>query len=784
MKEEMRAAKRTLALTGTITFPTGTETALADILSYTVEEGADGALMPGAVLSAQYTLELANDQMQWRAEMPIIGSTVQMALNGSPFGVFEVNAVSARERSGRIVFSGNDSAASELSGAFADSLAYPATLREIWLHAIAQTRYGWSGDVPNGDGIVDTPPDWGEISLRGALGRIAQAAGCFVRVNRSGALELVKCAGAAADTLNADDYFTLEEGFDTFGPVQAVSIVPAGAETAIRFGAETGDALWIQENPLFMAESVHLNALAQGLVGALSGLAWTRCALTWRGSPDIQIGTRICIADTRGQTRECLVSRQTLRFENGFSSEIECAVPDNDTSGVPRAITPEGNVNADRLVGTVNGGLLRAGSVVTQALAAGSVTAEKLAAGSVYADAVQAGAITADKIATGALTAEEIRAVTAHLEKVVSGETVTDELYAALVRACALAVRSITANNIQTDALGAALAEFASLAATAGKFDLAAVQNLLSDALILKSGVASSMQIENLAVTGANLLNATVDRLILKGEDGLYYRIVIAADGEMAAETVTVSDDEAAKGETADGRKIAETAENIAQLNAQTVQAQEAVLRTIFAECLSAGKITAIEAVMASACVPSLSVTSLKALGSGIDISANQAITLMVQDVNAVSEAAETATTKAENALEEIGDTQETVNAVKTDMEELTGQTSDIQNRLALTQEGLSVVQTAEADLSGRMQTIESGVHIRGAAVEIYTSESAYRNILTNDGWKITENGAAVIQCAETKLTAPRVQVTDALILGGLALRAGADGHVRVLKYN
>ena len=784
MNEAMRAAQRTLALTGSITFPTGVSATLEDILCAIIEEGADGALTPGAVLSAQYTVEIANDKGQWRTEQAIVGSTVQLFLNGDPLGVFQVNAVCAQERSGKIALSGNDSVASELSGTFVDSLSYPATLQEVWMHGISQTRYTWSGVVPNGESIIDSAPEWGNISLRGALGRIAQAAGCFVRVNRLGALELVKCAGDVFDVLNADDYFALEEGFDAFGPVEAVSIVPVGAETAIRYGSQTGDALQIRDNPLFIAESPHLNALAEGLLETLSTLSWTRCALTWRGDPAIQIGARICILDTGGKKRECLVSRQTLRFEKGFSSVIECAIPNSDSSGVPRAITPEGGVNADRLIGRVDGGLLRAGTVVSRALAAGSVTAEKLAAGSVCAESIQAGAVTADKIASGALTAEEIRAVTAHLEDVVSRETVTDKLYAALIRAHLMAVKHITAQNIQTDALGAALAEFVELTARVGKFDLAAAENLLSGALILKSGVADSMTIENLAVTGANLLNATVDRLILKGEDGLYYRICIGSNGVVSSETVEVAADEAKQGETADGRRIVETSANIVALNAQTVRAQEAVLSAIFTECLTAGKITAGEAVLASASVPALCVASMKALGNGIDISANEAIAMTVQSVDAVSEAAETATTRAENALKEISEAQEKMEALQSGFDEMQLNNTQIQNQLALTKEGLRVVQSAEMDLDGRIRTIESGVHMRGAAVEIYTSESAYRNILTNDGWRITENGAAVIACAETKLTAPRVQVTDALILGGIAMKTGADGHTRMLKYN
>ena len=47
----------------------------------------------------------------------------------------------------------------------------------------------------------------------------------------------------------------------------------------------------------------------------------------------------------------------------------------------------------------------------------------------------------------------------------------------------------------------------------------------------------------------------------------------------------------------------------------------------------------------------------------------------------------------------------------------------------------------------------------------------------------ISEDGAPIITCAETKLTAPRITVSDAFIIGGLAWKSGEDKHVRLLKY-
>ena len=788
MNDEMRAPMRAIGVSGTIVFPTGVQAELADILSVLIEEGADGALLPGAVLSARYTVLVANDSGQWReggsirGARPLVGSTIQLFIAAGekklPLGVFQVDSVRAQERSGSVVFSGSDSIASELGEAFQDALAYPKTLQQVWEHWLSRTRYEFAGTIPNGDAIIDSAPDWNGASLRSAAGMIAQAAGCFVRVNRSGSLEMVKCAGDSVGALTGDDYFSLEEGFDGFGPIQALSIVPADAETATRFGSETGDALEIDGNPLMTAGGAHFSALAEGLLSQLTGLEWTRASFVWRGDPALEVGMRVTLTDTYGAARECAITRQTLRFDGGFSATVQCEIPQTDTSGVPRAITPEGGVNADRLVGAVDGGLLRAGTVVARALAAGSVTAEKIASG----------AITADKIAAGALTAEEIRALTAHLEKVAAEELTADALYAALAKVQALAADSITADTIQTDALAAALGRFVSLYAGTGEFDLATIQNLLSNALILQEGIADSMMITNLAVTSANLLNATIDKLVLKGSDGKYYRVFIGADGTIQTEEVTVTDGEIEAGETGDGRQIVATTANVGSLNATTVKASQAIIGTIFTESLTAGKITANEALIASMTAPLIYTTAITALGNSLDLSANESIRLTVQgvrdDIDEVSGATETALGLAEVAQESADNAQETANGAQESANQANERAGALETQLTLTQEGLSIVRTETIPgLEGRVETIESGVHIEGSEIGIYTSDSPFRNTITNNGWVISEDGAPIITCAETKLTAPRITVSDAFIIGGLAWKPGEDKHVRLLKY-
>ena len=275
MNPNMLSPARTLSVSARLTFPTGTVAELdgGDILNFTIEEGADSALLPGAVLSSEVTLELANDAGQWnyggsiRGERPLVGATVALFLcadtDALPCGVFIITSVRAQERSGKICLSGADSIPQELSLPFQDDLVYPATLESLWRHLVGQTRYVWSGSLPNGSAIVDAPPNWNGASLRRAAGWIAQAAGCFVRVDREGNLQILPCLGGEIHALTPEAYMSYTDGCASYGPVEALQVTPAGAEDSLTVsdGDGTGKTLSIQGNPLYQSEAPNLNAL-------------------------------------------------------------------------------------------------------------------------------------------------------------------------------------------------------------------------------------------------------------------------------------------------------------------------------------------------------------------------------------------------------------------------------------------------------------------------------------------------------------------------------------------
>ena len=561
------------------------------------------------------------------------------------------------------------------------------------------------------------------------------------------------------------------------------------------------------------------------------------------------------------------------------------------------------------------------------------LVADEITADQLYVDLAKLAVaqITAANIENANINWAEIKDLNAEIAKIAAAQiedaTITSaqisDLNAEVAKIAEAKIKEATIDAAQIDNLAAIIAKAVHLEVQTGNFTLAEIKNLLSNALILQEGIADSMMITNLAVTSANLLNATIDKLVLKGSDGKYYRVFIGADGTIQTEEVTVTEGEIAAGETGDGRQIVATTANVGSLNATTVKASQAIIGTIFTESLTAGKITANEALIASMTAPLIYTTAITALGNSLDLSANESIRLTVgsslatatveyalsdsrteapttgwsatapewtdgkymwqrttwtkrdgtktvsdptciagatgakgedgtgiasvtaeyylstskdeptggewletpptwttgkymwtrtkityknpsstettepvcdstweitnglkDDIDAVSNAAETALGLAEVAQDAANGAQETANGAQESANQANERASILETQLTLTQEGLSIVRTETIPgLEGRVETIESGVHIAGSEIGIYTSDSPFRNTITNNGWVISEDGAPIITCAETKLTAPRVMVSDAFIIGGLAWKPGEDKHVRLLKY-
>lgn len=358
---------------------------------------------------------------------------------------------------------------------------------------------------------------------------------------------------------------------------------------------------------------------------------------------------------------DCLLDRMV-------SVEIGSVGKTLANTGITSWQIPNGFSGSKIAGGTISGGALQsdiisvrhmqAESINTEALQAACVTAVKIAAGAIEATHISVEAIDAVLANIDAAVIEkaeidwaEIASLSAEIANIAKAQITEANINQANINWANIANLTATVSNIanaiiedatissaQIDDLNAVVAEIIHAQVATGDFSLAEIENLLASAFILEQGSANSMMIKNLVVTDANLLNATIGKLIMPGDDGKYYEVTIGSDGSISTSEVTVTDGEISAGQTDDGRQIVTTTINADSINGSNVTAQQAILGTILTTALTAGKITAGEALLSSAVIPTLYTTSIQSIGNSLTFESNEMIQSIVSDVNSNAE--------------------------------------------------------------------------------------------------------------------------------------------------
>lgn len=231
-------------------------------------------------------------------------------------------------------------------------------------------------------------------------------------------------------------------------------------------------------------------------------------------------------------------------------------------SGVSGSKIAEGTIGGSTLASSaISARHIQAESIGTTALVAESVTSEKIAAG----------AITADKIAAGAITAEKITAGSIDADKITAGAITADKIAAGSITAQKIAANTIEANNIKTGTITA-------------------------ESGIIANGAIGTAQIADGSITEAKVvsLNAdviktgtlSVERLILKGEDGLFRAINATDEGLTSTQLSEEQYQNAISGTVLVARSI--TADKIA---AKSITSNEILAGTITASLLNVNDI-------------------------------------------------------------------------------------------------------------------------------------------------------------------------------------------------
>lgn len=372
---------------------------------------------------------------------------------------------------------------------------------------------------------------------------------------------------------------------------------------------------------------------------------------------------------------------------------------------------------------------------------------------------------------------ELARITQAEIGKVKIGAAQIQDLKAQVAQIVTAVIQTAVIDWAQIEELKAAIIEVLHAEIQVGTFTLAEVENLLAEALVLKKGTAESMYITNLAVTSANLLSAMLGKLVLKGEDGKYYQVMIGADGTIHTQEVQPSEAEIEAGETESGQGIVDTSANFADLTAQNIKGNEAIFQTILAQSLTAGKLTAGEAMIASATIPTLYATSIQAIGNSLDLSANESISLIVggnvQALEGLIYDAQEQLGDIESALGNKAD-QETVLRLSTELTQTAQGITAVINRV-------ETVESENAEVGEILAAYQLTFRIDASGVTIGKSNSDFDVRIDNEKLSFRENGQEIAYVSNSQLFITAAEITQSLTIGNYRFSRMEDGSLALL---
>ena len=235
-------------------------------------------------------------------------------------------------------------------------------------------------------------------------------------------------------------------------------------------------------------------------------------------------------------------------------------------------------------VPSVDGSNIRLQSITVGALADGSVTGTNLQDNIISAGKIIAGSVTTEKLSAGAVTADKIGA------------------------------NEVTAAKLAADVFQAVDAEIQSANIGYAQIKDADIQNLIT-----KDAIADRYFIQKLMVQNLQVIEQTVQNLVVKASNGNYYRLDVNENtGAVTPTQVTVTAGEISAGVTASGRSIIDTDILAADLSATNIKGANALIDRITASRLDVAELFARQA----------TISQLNA----VDISSNESLQIQAQN--------------------------------------------------------------------------------------------------------------------------------------------------------
>lgn len=230
-----------------------------------------------------------------------------------PMGIFRIDTPSKEKLT--VTLSGYDKM-NNFEANYISEIAYPATLLQIAQEIATKAGVELANtDFINSNYILLNKPLLDNITLRQAIGYVAELACGFAKINRNGKLE-IRTLSDSYIQISGSNAYSFKNSESKYGSINKVVINSFGYTASRGVGNNT---FTIQDNPFAQVP----NELIEGIYNKLNGFEYMPFEATWQGNPCMDVGDKIIIIDKQNMSYNSIVTHNKFKYTNGLKSDTK-----------------------------------------------------------------------------------------------------------------------------------------------------------------------------------------------------------------------------------------------------------------------------------------------------------------------------------------------------------------------------------------------------------------------------------------------------------------------------
>ena len=323
--------------------------------------------------------------------------------------------------------------------------------------------------------------------------------------------------------------------------------------------------------------------------------------------------------------------------------------------------------------------------------------------------------------------------------------------------------------------LNAAIATMVNASIGTADIDWARIKDLTTGTAIIERGESGKLYVADLAVTEANMASLTVGELIVRGADGAFYAVSVAADGSVVTEKKEVTGSDVSDA-SLPGGKLIESSITARELNVASIFADEALIGAITAANIDVSSLFAAEAFIAQL--------------NAVDISGNQSLRLVVDEakdeaLDAVGDAVTQITMTADAIRSEVQREFATADALSQVNETLSTLSEQTESNYTWAVSRLSELQSdmthGQEATDAQMALIRTYMSFGEDGLTIGKSGNPFTFRVVNDRLAFYMNNTEVAYLSNNKLYVTQAEILTRLQIGRFAFEPQTNGNLSVI---